>query len=119
MMPYDFILDYLYPLPVRTKKMFGNTSIYIGDKIYLATRKSDKNPLDNGIWIGTALEHHDSLKAQFPSIGHLRIYKIKKWLLLPADAEDFEEVAISLCDLIKQEDPRLGVVPAPRKKKRS
>ena len=115
-MPHEFILDYLFPLEPQVKRMFGNHSIYIGPKIYLATRKSEKSPLDDGIWIGTSVEHHASLKAQFPSIINLRIYKIKKWLLLPVTVADFEEVAIKICELIKAGDPRIGVLPKPKKK---
>lgn len=117
-MAHEFIVDYLYPLDLRIKKMFGNDSIYIGEKIYLATRHSEKNELDNGIWIGTDIPHHESLKTQFPSIINLRFFKIKKWLLLPSDAADFEEVAIELCELIKADDPRIGVLPKPKKKKK-
>jgi len=47
---------------------------------------------------------------EFPSIRKLQIYKIKKWLLLPLDADDFEESAIKMCELIKQGDERIGVV---------
>ena len=117
-MPHEFLLDYLYPLELRVKKMFGNHSIYIGPKIYLATRASEKNPLDDGIWIGTSFEHHESLKTQFPSITNLKLYKVKKWLLLPVDAPDFEEVAIEICELIKADDSRIGVLPKPKKKKK-
>lgn len=117
-MPHKFILDYLYPLETRIKNMFGNYSIYLGPKIYLATRQNEKNPLDNGIWIGTKVEYHESLKQEFPSLTSIRSYKIKKWLLLPVDAEDFEEVAISICDLIKSDDPRIGVLPKPKNKKK-
>ncbi len=108
-MPYDFILDYLYPLPVRTKKMFGNYAIYVEDKIVLANRNNRSKPIDNGIWIATSENHHDSLKSQFKSIKNLTLYNIKKWLLLPEEAEDFEEVAIEICELIKSKDARIGV----------
>lgn len=107
-MPHDFILDYLYPLSIRTKKMFGNHAIYVDEKIVLATRANTNKPIDNGIWIATKAEHHESLKAQFPSIINLKLYNIKKWLLLPSDSEDFEEVALNLCELIKANDPRIG-----------
>jgi len=117
-MAHKFIVDYLYPLVPRIKNMFGNHSLYIGDKIYLATRHKEKNPLDNGIWVGTKVEHHESLQKQFPSLTNIRTYNIKKWLLLPVDAEDFEEVAIEICELIKSGDPRVGVVPKPKKKKK-
>lgn len=115
--PHAFLVDYLYPLEVRTQPMFGNTSLYIGNKIYFSTRQRSDNTADNGIWIGTQLEHHDSLKAEFPSITHLNNYRIKKWLLLPETAEDFEETARELCLLVIAEDERLGVVPKPKKKR--
>ena len=108
-MPYDFALDYLYPLQTSVKKMFGNYAIYCQGKIYLATRLNEKNVNDNGIWIGTSFEHQKSLKEQFPSLCSLNTYNIKKWLLLPVTAEDFEETAIQICELIKSGDERIGV----------
>jgi hypothetical protein len=39
-----------------------------------------------------------------------------KWLYLPEEAEDFEEIATRLVDLITEEDPRVGVLPKPRKR---
>lgn len=108
-MPFDFILDLLYSMDPTTKKMFGQHAIYIGDKIYLAVRKNDKRPIDNGLWIGTDFEYHESLMKQFPSIKTLTLYNIKKWLVLPEEAEDFETVAAEICELIKKGDKRIGV----------
>ncbi|MEM6770149.1 MAG: hypothetical protein AAF597_06155 [Bacteroidota bacterium] len=115
-MPYDFVLDYLDPLQPYVKRMFGNFSVYAGDKIYLCTRLRADRPEDNGIWIGTSVEHHESLKAQFPELTNLNSYRIKKWLLLPDTTEHFEEIARALCLLMVAEDPRMGVVP-PKKRK--
>jgi len=117
MIPHEFILDYLYPLPIRTKNMFGNVSIYCGDKILLATRHRTDNPLDNGIWIGTKTEHHSALKTLNPELRNLQIYKIKTWLLLPEDEPNFEERALQIVDLIKAESALIGNIPKPRKKK--
>jgi len=108
-MQYKFILEYLQPLQPDTKVLFGNQAIYIGDKIHLTIRESTTDPKDNGVWIGTSLEHHESLKSQFPSLTHLQAINVKKWLLLPACADNFESVAIEICDLIKKNDPRIGV----------
>ena len=55
------------------------------------------------------IRYHDSLKKQFPSLTHIKLYKIKKWLMLSVDADDFEEVAIEICELIKKGDERIGV----------
>jgi len=55
MIAHEFVLDLLYPLAFRTKKMFGTYAIYVGDKIVLATRHNEENRVDNGIWIGTKM----------------------------------------------------------------
>lgn len=115
---HAFLIDYLYPLEVRVRPMFGNTSLYIGEKSYFATRHRADKTADNGIWIGTQLEHHESLKAQFPSLTNLNSFRIRKWLLLPETAEDFEETARQFCLLVIAEDERLGVTPKPKKKRK-
>ena len=101
--------------------MFGNVAIYTGDKIILATRQKEENPIDNGIWVGTKEKYHNELKELFPALRNLKTYGIKSWLLLPEDADDFEEVAYKITTLIKQNSPLIGNVPPERKprKKRS
>jgi len=39
MIPYNFILNYIFPQEVVTKKKFGIHAIYLGNKIFLAKRK--------------------------------------------------------------------------------
>ena len=98
--------------------MFGVHCLYIGEKAFLATRKREKAPEDNGIWIGTSAEHLPSLQAQFPDLRPLVSHPIKKWILIPEDSDTFEETATSVCELIKAGDPRIGVLPKSKKKKR-
>lgn len=117
MFPHDFILEFLYPLSVTTKKMFGNTAIYLEDKIILATRQKEENAVDNGIWVGTELAHHKELKVRIPELKHLETYRIKKWLLLHEDETLFEERARELCELIKSDSKLIGVIPKTKKKK--
>ena len=116
-LPHDFILDMLYPLPTRTKKMFGVVSIYCGEKILFATRQKEDNPVDNGIWIATKLEHHEELRALIPELRNLETYKIKSWLLLHEEEPNFEERASQLVDLFKAGSPLVGTIPKPKKKK--
>ena len=111
MMPHKFILDYLKPKQPLVKKIFENYAVYIEDKIFLTTRRNLKKPCDDGIWVGTSTDYHQSLREQFPSLTNLNLYNIKKWLFLPAKAQDFEKTAIQLCELIKSGDPRIGVSP--------
>jgi len=117
-MPYEFIFDLLYPLEPTIKKMFGVSALYIDEKIYFALRKKEDNTADNGIWIGTEIEHHESLKKDFPVLTHLHNIPIKKWLLLHEDEDNFEEVTTQICELIKKGDPRIGVLPKPKKKRK-
>ena len=117
MIPHEFILDLLYPLPIRTKKMFGNVALYYGEKIILATRQKEDKPEDNGIWIGTKIKHHDNLKKLIPELQHLKTYNIKKWLLLHEDEPKFEERAYEIAQLIKAHSDLIGIIPKPKKKK--
>lgn len=118
MIPHDFILELLYPLPIRTKKMFGNVAIYYGEKIILATRQKEENTADNGIWVGSKLEHHKELRKLIPELRNLEAYKIKSWLLLHEDESNFEERAQGLVDLIKSKSILIGNIPKPKKKKK-
>ena len=95
--------------------MFGTYAVYVGEKIVLATRQKEDLPVDNGIWIGTKLEHHSTLKEMFPSLRNIETYGIKTWLVLPEDADDFEETTQKIAELIKQNSDLIGNIPAPRK----
>ena len=117
MIPHEFILEFLYPLSIRTKKMFGNVAIYYGDKIVLATRQKEDNPIDNGIWVSTKMEYHPELKKLIPELRPLETYKIKNWLLLHEDIPNFEERAQQLAQLIKTHSEFIGTIPKPKKRK--
>lgn len=116
-MPLDFVLDLLYPLPVRTNKMFGTVAIYHEEKVILATKRNEAKPLDDGIWVATKLEHHAELKSIIPELRELEIYKIKSWLVLREEEDNFEERAEQIVDLIKSKSPLIGNIPKPKKKK--
>ncbi len=114
--PYDFMINELYELEPRIKRMFGSHAIYIGEKIYFALRESEKKPIDNGVWIATEKEHHQKLFQLFESLRYFKTIPMKKWILLPADADDFEEVGMQLCEMIKQNHPAIGIIPNSKKK---
>ncbi len=118
MIPHDFVLDLLYPLPAYTKRLFGTSAIYIGDKVVLATRQKEEIPQDNGIWVCTKVVHHQALKELFPSLRNLKTFKIKSWLVLPESADDFEETAEKVVTLIKHNSNLIGSIPAKRKPKK-
>jgi hypothetical protein len=116
--PYEFVLDALADLPTETRIMFGCLAVYLGDKIVLILRDRRDPPADNGVWIATTEEHHESLAREFPSMRSIQLFgsKTTGWQVLPADAPDFEQAALHACELIVARDPRIGKVPKSRQK---
>jgi hypothetical protein len=117
--PYAFVLEALETLRPRTNPMFGCLAVYVGPKIVLILREKHGSA-DNGVWLATTREHHESLRADFPSmrsIGVLGGGRETGWQILPADAPDFEEAALRACELVIARDPRIGKVPQSRQRK--
>lgn len=115
--PHEFVLDALAPLAPRTHPMFGCLAVYVGEKIVLFLREKPSYPEDNGVWLATQIEHHASLRREFPNMRSIRVLGKDPtgWQVLPVDSPDFEEAALRACDLILAGDPRIGKVPGPRR----
>src|SRR5260221_5677371 len=111
--PHAFVLEALAEAEPRTNPMFGCLAVYVGEKIVLILRDRPKYPKDNGVWIATTLEHHESLRREFPNMRSLGLFgkKVTGWQVLAADASDFEEAALRACELVIARDPRIGKVP--------
>jgi hypothetical protein len=117
--PFEFVLDALGETATRTNPMFGCLAVYVKEKIVLVLR--DKaGGRDNGVWLATTVEHHQSLFAEFPSMKSISVLgkDVTGWQILPAEAPDFEESALRACELIAAGDPRIGKVPKPKRKKK-
>jgi hypothetical protein len=115
--PHEFVLDALAPLSPRTNPMFGCLAVYIEEKIVLILRDKPTQTADNGVWLATTKEHHQSLLQDFPNMRSIQVLgkKVTGWQILPADAEDFEEAALCACELVLAGDPRIGNVPGSRR----
>ncbi|MGA9355786.1 MAG: hypothetical protein WBV46_19015 [Terriglobales bacterium] len=119
--PHEFVLDAIAPLFPRTRPMFGCLAVYVQDKIVLILRDKPGQSEDNGVWLATTVEHHHSLRREFPSMRSIKVLgkEVKGWQVLPADAPDFEEAALHACDLVIAGDPRIGKVPGARRPRKS
>ena len=115
--PYSFVLDAMSQFPVETRSMFGCLAVYVGDKIVLMLREKQKQVEDNGVWLATTKEHHQSLHREFPYMRSIQLLRkdVTGWQVLPADAPDFESAALRACELILARDPRIGKVPKGRR----
>jgi len=117
--PFNFVLEQLYSVDPILKPMFGCHAVYIGDKIMVILRQKEDHREDNGIWLSTKKEHHTSLRILFPAMRSIQVLGNGEthWQILPEESEDFEQSAISLCELITKGDARIGNVPKRKKKK--
>jgi hypothetical protein len=119
--PHQFVLDALCELDIRTNPMFGCLAVYVGEKIVLVLRDKHDASSDNGVWLATTHEHHDSLLAEFPSMRSIQVLgkKVTGWQVLPSDSADFEEAAMRACELIIAGDDRIGKIPASRRPRKT
>ncbi len=117
--PHAFVLDTIADLSPVTRPMFGCLAVYIEEKIVIILRdKHDRKP-DNGVWLATTEEHHESLRREFPSMRSIQAFgrAVTGWQVLPVDSPDFEGDALRACELILAKDPRIGKVPKRRAKR--
>jgi len=94
--PHKFVLDAIGTLAPRTRPMFGCLAVYVADKIVLILRDKRDGTADNGVWLATTEEHHESLRREFPNMRSIQAFgtEVTGWQVLPADATDFEEAAL-------------------------
>jgi hypothetical protein len=98
--------------------MFGCLAVYLGEKIVLILRDKPDHSADNGVWLATTRDHHESLREDFPGMRSIQLLgeRITSWQVLPADAADFEEAAMHACELIRARDPRIGKIPSGKRR---
>lgn len=114
--PFEFVLEALEPLNPHTKPMFGWIGVYTGNKILFILADGHRGGNDRGVWVATAVEHHESLRKELPSLRSLIKFGPgpTAWQVLPADGADFEDEVLRACDLVRIGDPRIGKVPKSR-----
>lgn len=109
------------------KKMFGCLAIYFrGLMVCMIAEDSDQHewngkkykfPLWNGLLFPTERVHHESLIKDFPALFSHPV--LGKWLYLPMLGEEYEQTCQKLIERIRKGDPRLGILPGTRKRKKS
>jgi hypothetical protein len=119
--PHEFVLDALASLSPVTRPMFGCLAVYVEEKIVLILRDRTDYRSDNGVWIATTAEHHESLRRELAHMRSIRLFgqPVTHWQVLPAESPDFEEAALHACRLIRAGDPRIGKVPTRRVKSKA
>src|SRR5664279_5866352 len=71
--PHEFVLDVIAALSPRTRSMFGCLAVYVEDKIVLALRDKRHETADDGVWLATTVERHESPRREFPAMRSVRL----------------------------------------------
>ena len=85
----------------------------------LILRKKEKMDLDTGIWVCIPDEHVLEMKKQFPMLKGVTFFEDENsvWQVLREKEEDFEELGLQFCSMIKKKHPWMGRVPKTKKRK--
>src|SRR5271165_6041008 len=119
--PYEFVLDGIASLSPRTHPMFGCLAVYVRNKIVFILRQKETETTDNGVWLATTEEHHESLRREFPAMRSIQVFGggTTGWQVLPAEEDDFEEAALRACELVMAGDQRIGKIPGTKRNART
>lgn len=108
--PYDFVLNYLFPVSPKIVKMLGGYALYLEKKMILFLRDRETQPEFNGVFVATHPEHYNALqqeihtsKMDFDFDG-----SYNSWLFISEDLDDFDAKVKKACEMIKRGDERIG-----------
>ncbi len=96
--------------------MFGLSAFYRAGELVLVLTGEGDEPW-NGVMVATDRTRHAALVAEWPVLAPHVV--LGKWLYLSCEHADFERVAEALVGLVADRDSRLGVVPKPKRPRRS
>ena len=113
--PLQWIFEPLETEPSFFQKpMFGCQAAYLFGRLVLVL--AAKEEPWKGLLVCTSHEFHATLIAEYPKLRPHPI--LPKWLYLPQASDGFEEAAQELAFQSLRSDPRIGVEPTARKRKR-
>ena len=117
-LPHPFVLDALEAALPETRPMFGCLAVYVGEKIVMILRDKAGADPDNGVWLATIPEHHDSLRRELPSLRSITVFGsgVTGWQVLPVTGPEFEEEALRACEMVLVGDRRIGKIPGEKRK---
>ena len=93
-------------------RFFNMHAAYLDGKLYLAV--ADDKESWNGLMVCSSHDQHAAILSEYPQLVSHSV--LGKWLYLSQSNSEFESLAISLADLARKRDRRLGVEPQRRKR---
>lgn len=113
--PFAWVIEPLENEPTLVvRPMFGGKAVYLHGRFVLyLTAKAEPW---RGVLVPTLREHHASLITDCPALREHSI--LRKWLYLPESAATFERDAGWLVGRARARDPRIGIEPQQRLRRR-
>ena len=101
-----------------TKRMFGGLAAYLFERQMLLLVEPTKSGRWNwhGVLVCTDYEHHASIQSEFPALMPHAV--LRKWLFIDSTHEDFESTMEAVAKRIARNDPRFGIFPRVRSRRR-
>ncbi len=93
------------------RSMFGAKAVYLDGKLMLCFCHGEE-PW-HGVLVCTDRTQHATLRADLPELAPHPV--LPKWLYLSGNGADFDRRAVRVVELARRRDPRLGVMPQPRR----
>ncbi|MBZ5645085.1 MAG: hypothetical protein LAO19_20180 [Acidobacteriia bacterium] len=113
--PLQWILEPVEAEPSFFQKhMFGCQAAYLHGRLVLVLA-AQEDPW-NGLLVCTSREFHAALIRDYPALQPHPV--LPKWLYLERSCDAFEETAEQLAQQVIRNDPRIGVEPSARTRKR-
>ncbi len=97
------------------KRMFGGLACYYNG-LLVAVLMEEPGSHWNGFLVPTDHPYHESLKKDISGLINHPV--LRKWLYAPLNDESYEASIDLVLRLIRKGDPRIGIVPGLKKKKR-
>src|SRR3954467_3591098 len=114
--PLQWLVEPLAAEPTfELKAWFGGRTVTLHGRHHLVLIVHD-DPWPGGL-VCPSHEYHPSLLAEFPALVPHPV--LGKWLYLAEAVDTFERDARRLVQCVQQRDPRLGILPSPKKKRRA
>ena len=108
--PYDFILQSLYPVRLKVVKMLGGYGLYQESRLLFFLRDRDSELEFNGVFVATQPGFYKELQKE---IHHSKMEfdfdgSHNSWIFISEDLDDFKEKVNKACELVKKDDLRIG-----------
>jgi len=112
----SWVLDALERDPTFVhKRMFSADAAYIDGRLCLTA--GDREEPWNGMLVCTSQAHHASLIEQMPALRPHPV--LGKWLYVTQADPAFESIVEQVAALVLARDPRIGVEPKPKRRKKT